>query len=106
VRYMFYGFAFILPLIPVHEYIHVLAYRSQGAKDTSYDVDWSKLIFMAIAHRFVASRKEFRVVALAPFIAISAALLLALPFVSPAWGLAIASALLLHTSCCLGDIAL
>ena len=33
-----YGLAIAFALLPFHEYIHVLAYKSQGAEKTSYDV--------------------------------------------------------------------
>lgn len=58
--HFFYGFAIAFLLIPIHEYIHVLAYRSQGADKTSYDVNLKKFYFMAIADKFVASREEFQ----------------------------------------------
>jgi len=59
--------AIAFALIPSHEYIHVLAYKSKGAKNTSCDANLKKFYFMAIAYRFVANKKEFQIVALAPF---------------------------------------
>jgi hypothetical protein len=52
---------------------------------------------MAIADKFVASRQEFRIVALAPVVLISAALLLLLVFVPPLWSLTILGVLFTHT---------
>ena len=93
-------------LIPLHEFIHVLAYKSQGAVHTSYDVVWKKLIFLAVADRFVASRKEFTVVALAPFITITLLLLLPLPFLNPYWMLLLLCINAWHVTFCVGDFAL
>ena len=50
-----YGLAIAFLLIPLHEYIHVLAYKSQGATNTSYDVNIKKFYFMALADKFVAN---------------------------------------------------
>lgn len=101
-----YGFAVAFLLIPLHEYIHVLAYRSQGASNTSYDVNLKKFYFMALADRFVADRKEFRIVAMAPFVLISSLLTLSYLFVPTQWHLSITGALLAHTAMCSGDFGL
>ncbi len=101
-----YGTVIAFLLIPLHEYIHVLAYRSQGAMDTSYDANLKKFYFMALADRFVADRQAFRVVALAPFAVITAALTALLPFVHPDWILTIISVMLMHTAMCMGDFGL
>jgi hypothetical protein len=58
-------------LVPLHEYLHVLAYLYVGAKNTTLRANWKKLYFMALADRFVASRKEFNFIALCPFVFIS-----------------------------------
>lgn len=101
-----YGFAIAFLLIPIHEYIHVLAYKSQGADQTSYDVNLKKFYFMAIADKFVASRKEFQIVALAPFVTISTVLLFLLFFVGNLWTFTILGTLLIHTAFCSGDFGL
>jgi hypothetical protein len=101
-----YGLAISLALLPLHEYIHVLAYRSQGAVNTSYDANFKKFYFMALADKFVANKKEFEVVALAPFIVISTTLVIFLFFVKPPWTLTIASVLFAHTAMCSGDFGL
>lgn len=100
------GFALAFILVPLHEYIHVLAYRSQGARNTSYAMDLKKFIFLAVADRFVAGRKEFRVVALAPFTVISVILLAAMPFAGPLWQFTLAGMLFTHTAFCAGDFGL
>lgn len=101
-----YGIGIAFLLIPLHEYIHVLAYRSQGAKETSYDANFKKFYFMALANGFVANRKEFRVVALAPFVSISLALLLLLLVASPVWKFTCIGVFMTHTLCCGGDFSL
>jgi hypothetical protein len=98
------GIAFLL--IPLHEYIHALAYKSQGALFTSYDANLKKLYFMAMADHFVANQKEFRVVALAPVASISALLLLLIPFAKPEWIFTIVGTLITHMAFCSGDFAL
>lgn len=106
IGHLSYGFALAFCLIPIHEYIHVLAYKSQGAKTTSYDVNLKKFYFMAIADKFVANRKEFTVVALAPFVLISFAFLIVFLCVEPLWTFTILGILFTHTACCSGDFGL
>lgn len=101
-----YGMGIAFLLIPIHEYIHVVAYRSQGAANTSYDVNWKKLYFMAVADQFVAGRREFQIVALAPFAIISTVLFIAFFLVSPVWQFAVLGTFFTHTACCGGDFSL
>ncbi len=101
-----YGFALAFALIPLHEYIHVLAYKSQGATTTSYDVNLKKFCFMALADKFVANKKEFEIVAIAPFITISTTLLLVLFNVNASWQLMLSGGLLAHSAMCSGDFGL
>lgn len=101
-----YGVAIAFLLIPLHEYIHVLTYRSQGAANTSYDVNWKKFYFMAVADQFVANRREFQIVALAPFAVISTALFIAFFLVSPMWQFTALGTFFTHTACCGGDFSL
>ena len=101
-----YGFSIAFLLLPIHEYIHALAYKSQGAKHTSYDANWKKFYFMAMADKFVANRKEFRIVVLAPFLVITLVFILCLVLASTPWSLTFAGVLLTHTAFCSGDFAL
>ncbi len=100
------GLALAFALLPLHEYIHVLAYRSQGAIKTSFAANLKKFYFMALADKFVANKKEFLIVALAPFIFITSTLFFSLFFVSSNWYLTIFSILLTHTAMCSGDFGL
>lgn len=101
-----YGLAIAFALLPLHEFIHVLAYKSQGATNTSYDANLKKFYFMALADKFVANKKEFQVVALAPFMIITIALIILLFVVKINWTLTISSILLAHTAMCSGDFGL
>ncbi|MBV5314302.1 MAG: DUF3267 domain-containing protein [Prolixibacteraceae bacterium] len=101
-----YGLAIAFALLPLHEYIHVLAYKSQGATNTSYDANLKKFYFMALADKFVANKKEFEIVALAPFIVITTTLVILLFVANANWTLTISSVLLAHTAMCSGDFGL
>ncbi len=101
-----YGLAIAFTLIPIHEYIHVLAYKSQGADKTSYDANLKKFYFMAIADQFVANKKEFQIVALAPFVVISTTLLILLFFANQLWCFTILGILLTHTAFSSGDFGM
>lgn len=101
-----YGIAIAFLLLPLHEYIHVLAYKSQGALQTSYDANLKKFYFMALANQFVANKKEFAVVALAPFVIITSILIVLLFAVNPDWLLTIIGVLFAHTAMCSGDFGL
>lgn len=104
--YFSFGIASVFALLPLHEFIHVLAYKAQGAKKTSYDANLKKFYFLAVADRFVANRREFQIVALSPFVIISSIGLLLLNFTSPHWTMTVLGALLIHTSFCSGDFGL
>lgn len=101
-----YGSTIALLLIPLHEVLHAIAYKYVGATKTSYMANLKKFYFAAMAHNFVTSRSEFRIVALLPFACISAACIAILPFLPPAWAFTAASTLLTHTVFCSGDFAL
>lgn len=93
-------------LVPLHEYLHVLAYRMLGARETSYMANLKKFYFAALANRFVANEREFRVIALAPLVVISLMVLMLLILVDEGWTVACLGALLMHTGMCSGDVAL
>lgn len=104
--HLFYGFGIAFLLLPVHEFVHVLAYKSLGALHTSFDANFKKFYFLAVADKFVANQKEFRIVALAPIVVISALLLIILFFTGPLWSMAVLGALLVHTAFCSGDFGM
>lgn len=106
ILFICYGFCISFLLIPLHEGIHVLAYRMCGAKQTSLAANWSKFYFMALAHQFVADARAFRFIALAPFVVISNLLLVPVVFGGLLTGLMFAGALFAHGSMCAGDFGL
>jgi len=102
----FLGCALSFLLIPLHEYIHAIAYRVCGAREVSYDADLKKMVFMAIAHRFVAGSKEFRFVAIAPFSAISIIAFTVIPFLGSHYIFTALGLIFMHAAFCGGDFAM
>jgi len=102
----FIGFALSFLLIPLHEYIHAIAYRVCGAREVSYDADLKKMVFMAIAHRFVAGAKEFRFVAIAPFAAITILAFAVTPFLGGHYIFTAMGLIFMHAAFCGGDFAM
>ena len=101
-----FGALVILPLIPVHEILHGIAYRICGAKHVSYKANWRKMYFMAIAHNFVTVRKAFYFIGLTPFIIISLGTFIAAVVALPEYRVMWLSALWLHATMCAGDFGL
>ncbi len=100
------GIVSTLLLVPLHEYIHVVAYKSQSAINTSYDMNLKKFYFMALAHEFVANKKEFFVVAMAPVVVISVLMISLLMLLGPEWTLFILGMLVSHTAMSSGDFGI
>lgn len=100
------GFGLAFLLIPLHEFIHAMAYRICGAKEVTYDADLKMLVFMAIAHRFVAAKNEFRFVAIAPFAVISLLAFAAIPFCSGYQTYTLLGLIFTHAAFCGGDFAM
>ena len=104
--YLSWGVLLSFLLIPIHEYLHSLAYRYVGARETSYDVNWKKFYFMAMADQFVANYKEFKIVALTPLVFISICFLVLLLFPIGLWKFAFLSLVITHSLFSSGDIAI
>ncbi len=93
-------------IIPFHEGFHALAFLMIGARSIKFGVDLKQMIFYATAENFVAGRKDFILVAMAPFLIIN---LFSMPFVI--YGgielrLFMVVMLLLHNIMCIGDFAM
>jgi len=60
----------IFPIIciPVHEGLHIVSYFFTGARKIRVGMDLKQYMFFVTAHRFITGRKQFRMVALTPFI--------------------------------------
>ena len=100
------GFAITFLLIPLHEGLHGVAYRICGAKNVSFKANWKKLYFMAIADKFITTRKSFYVIGLTPFVVISLCLLILVSCSTPGMQIAWLSVLVMHASMCVGDFGL
>ena len=96
-----------LLLVPVHELVHALAYRLIGARDVHISYQWRTLSALCIADRFVAPKKPFILVCLAPFVVINAALIATISLLEPGEVQMVAcGVLLLHLGATSGDVAL
>ena len=94
-------------LVPLHEWLHGIAYKACGAKAVSYDVNWKQFYFMAIADKFVATRKSFLIVAITPFTFITIGLLIPIILPStPGIDIMLITAVFVHGSMCAGDFGL
>jgi hypothetical protein len=103
-----FGFGVLLAFafMPLHEALHGVVYKFFGARDVRYQVLWRKAMAYAIAHRFVATRRAFFWVAIAPSLVINPALL-TYAYLAPArWRLTILCALFVHVAFTSGDFAL
>ncbi|UYQ93364.1 DUF3267 domain-containing protein [Chitinophaga horti] len=106
VGYVVLGVLLTAVLIPLHEWIHGLAFKYYGAKDVRYGVIWRYLVFYAVAHLQVLGARQYYRIGLAPFVAISLTGLMVIPWCAPAWQLALMGTLCFHTLCCVGDFGL
>jgi len=95
-----------LLLVPVHEGLHLIPYRLGGAKDIRLGTDLRQGIIYVTAHRFVADRRLYSLVALAPFVIVTAGLLIIILLCQPWWKWILSLTLLAHTTMCAGDAAL
>ena len=97
---------FPLLIIPVHEFMHVIPFWLTGAKRIRIGADLKQYIFYVTAHRHVTDDRQFRFVALVPFLSISAALFVLVLFLPGLWKWSISVLLFMHTTMCAGDFAL
>lgn len=100
------GIAFFFVLIPLHELIHGIIYKICGARHVSYHANPRKLVFYALADRFVVCYPRFMLIAFGPFIVITTGLLFLIFQGGAFWAWFGWGALLMHTSGCAGDFAL
>jgi len=93
-------------LIVIHELIHGLAYKWMGAPEISYGGNLKKFYFYAAADQFVINQRQLIIVALAPFILVLLAVLIALPLVKIPATFFLLAVLLSHTAMCGGDFGI
>lgn len=98
----------LLPVlcIPVHEGLHILPFALSGARNIRVGMDLKQYLFFVTAHRYVAGKRQFIIVALMPFILITAASVIAIITLPPLWKWSVAAFLFAHTTMCSGDFAL
>ena len=104
--YLFYGIFIAFLLIPLHELIHMMAYKHVGAKKTSFDMNLKKFYFMAIADQFVADKQKFKIVIWAPFASISLICLVLAALLPIEWSLTALGTFFTHAIFCSGDFGL
>jgi hypothetical protein len=97
---------FPILIIPVHELLHIIPYLISGAKNIRIGMDMSQFIFYVTAHQYVASPKQFRVVAITPFLIISIIILILVFSLPGLWKWSLSLFLFVHSTMCVGDIAL
>ncbi len=98
-------FSFTL-IIPIHEFIHGIAYWLTGARKINVGAKLRQFIFYVSADQFVIDHKKFTFVALLPFIIITSGYIYLLFNLPTPWHFAISISLFLHTLNCIGDITL
>jgi hypothetical protein len=98
----------MLPLlcIPLHEMLHILPYYISGARKIRVGMDLKQYLFYVTAHRYVATPIQFRVVAVIPFLLITAATIILLLILPGLWKWSMSLFLFIHTTMCAGDFAL
>ncbi len=98
----------VLPLliIPIHELLHVIPYYLSGARNIRIGMDLKQYLFYVTAHRYVASPVQFRIVAVTPFIIISAVLIFLIFLLPGLWKWSLSVFLFAHATMCAGDFAL
>lgn len=106
VGYFLLGMVLFLPVIPLHEWIHGLGYQLAGARSVQYKAVWRQLVFYAMADRFVTTARVFYLLALAPFVVINTAAVLAAVLLPMGWNWLAMGLLVMHTLGCSGDFAL
>lgn len=92
-------------LLPIHEFIHGLAFKRIGAPKVGYGYSLKSLIVYAYSQNFPTTMREVAFVAVMPFSVITTGLIvgwIVLPTYSVFW----AVLLIIHTTACIGDFVL
>jgi hypothetical protein len=93
-------------IIPVHEGLHIIPYFLSGARNIKIGMDLRQYMFYVTAHRYVATRFQFKLVAIIPFIVISIASIFLVLCLPGLWKWSISLFLFVHTTMCAGDFAM
>lgn len=92
-------------VLPVHEAVHAIAYWLCGGREIRWSFSWKMLAAYVVANNFVADRRTFFFVALAPFVVITPAAI-ALAVLDSGRAIVWLTVLLWHTAGVSGDWAL
>lgn len=92
--------------IPVHEFLHIIPYFLTGAKNIRVGMDLKQYMFYVTAHRHVATKKQFTLVGVVPFLITSFTLLFLVLFLPGLWKWSLSLFLFVHTTMCAGDFAM
>jgi hypothetical protein len=97
---------FPILIIPVHEGLHIIPYFISGAKNIRVGTDLSQFMFYVTAHRYVATQRQFKIVALIPFIVISLSAIFLTLYLPGLWKWSFSLFLFVHATMCAGDFAM
>jgi hypothetical protein len=97
---------FAIIVIPLHELLHSLAFKILGAKKVSIHAQWSRMLFYAIADKFVMNSREFIFLALTPFVIINMTLVFGILCLHGELKVMAVIFLFFHLTGCIGDFAL
>ncbi|MFM2387521.1 MAG: hypothetical protein RL660_2278 [Bacteroidota bacterium] len=97
--------AFFVIIIPFHEAIHAIVFKSFKARDVGFGFSPKAGMVYAYAQDYPISMRELIVVAVMPFAIITPLLIVSI-IVFPQYATAIGLLLIVHTIACIGDFAL
>jgi len=92
-------------VIPVHEFLHGMAFRILGSRKITYGADMQQLIFFVTADRFPVSGRELLFLAMTPFLVINTITIIIVVVWLPQMILFTAFFLISHNIMCIGDFA-
>lgn len=92
--------------IPIHELLHIIPYFLSGARKIRIGMDLKQYLFYVTAHRYVATPRQFRIVAIIPFLLISVATIILILIMPGLWKWSLSLFLFVHSTMCAGDFAL
>jgi hypothetical protein len=97
---------FPLISIPLHEFLHIVPYYLSGVRKIRVGMDLKQYLFYVTAHRYVATPRQFRIVAIAPFLLISIVTIVLILIMPGVWKWSLSLFLFVHATMCAGDFAL
>lgn len=92
-------------IIPVHEILHGLGYWVAGARKIRFGGSWRKMYWYAVADEWVMRAIPYTIVALLPFLVVTAGGIIALFYVPLNYQWLVLGVILMHALNCAGDFA-